>query len=487
MGAAVVILVLWALAIPVAAQAVSNSAAVAFTAAPGAMAEAAIAVDPADVRHLAAAADPYGGLVRIRLATSVDGGAAWSPPRVLVPPGFAKSYDPVLSFDSSGAVLVVGGASGVGQPSCQPGSAVFIAIVKGGAVTYRLIRDTRGDGDYVDRPGFTLSAAENRAYVTWTESSGPGAACRGTPVRSTVMIASGLPSGSFSEPVVLPTSGLPGPFGATPVLTADGSVLVAVGEHGPAQQSRISVTSSADRGHTFSRAEIVLDGTSPANSVRGVSGFVAAVPSIAVDRSGRIAIAFSQAVPGNGVGAVVVERTTGSAWRTISPPTQAGTAELLPQVVYDPAGVLWLLSARASGGFIDLALRRRATDWEAPITLARGSSDRYLEVGEALGLVAIDDMVIAAAPINRTADSAMVVASHRSPPPEPPPTTTTTRPRTSTTGPAVTERAPPPSSHPPASRATPPLAVAVAVGVAGAAALAVPVAFARRRRTKGDP
>jgi len=474
----------WVAPVPVSAQSLSG-AAVAFTAPLGAMAEAAIAVDPTNSRHLIAAADPYGGALRVRLATSADAGVTWSPPQNLIPPGFAKSYDPVVFVSRSGAVVVVGGASGVGRPNCQTGSAIFIAVVNGGAVTYQVIRDARADGAYVDRPGFVLSPVEDLAYVTWTESTGPGAACRGTPVRSTVMLATGPPSGPFSSPIRLPTSGLPGPFGATPGIAADGSLLVAVGEHGPAQRSRLTVTTSTDRGHSFSPSKIVFDGASPPNRVSGVSGFVAAVPSIAVDRSGRIAIAFGQTLPGTGAGAVVVERTEDMVWQTITPPAQ-GTVELLPQVVYDHQGTLWMVSARVAGGFIDLALRRRSSAWEAPISLARGSSAKYSEVGESLGLVATDDAVIAGAPINRTGDSAMVVASHRIPPPDPPPTTTTmTTTPTSTTASttsAATKAVPPRPSHGPPFRAAAPLLIAAGVGVA---ALALSLAVLRRGRTRG--
>lgn len=471
------ILVLAAVGVPTGAQTGSTTAAVAFTARLGAMAEASIAVDPANSRHLVAAANPYDGRARIRLATSEDGGITWSPPRVLLPPGFAKSYDPVVFLDGKGAMLVVGGASGVGQPNCQPGSAVFLAVVDKGAVTYQLVRDARKDGAYVDRPGFALSRLDGLAHVTWTESSGPGASCLGTPIRSTVMIASGRPAEPFDAPVTLPTSGLPAPFGATPVVAADGTVLVAIGEHGPAGRSRATVTTSSDRARTFSPAEVVFDGVSPANSIRGVGGFVATVPSIAVQPSGRTAVAYVQSGSGDRLGsaAVVFERSPGASWLAISPPTEAGTAELLPRVVYDRSGTMWLLSARAAGGIIDLSLRRRSADWEEPISIVRGRADRYVEIGQALGFVATDGAVIGAAPINRTADSALIVATHRIPEPEP-----------SLRAEAASELPAPPAQmvEDPSSvrRSRPAAAIPAAGGAAAAAALAATVAVTRRRR-----
>lgn len=477
---AVVILALSAFDYPAGAQIGSTTAAVAFTARLGAMAEASIAVDPANSRRLVAASNPYDRLARIRLATSDDGGTTWSPTMVLLPPGFAKSFDPVVFLDGKGAIVVVGGASAVGQPNCQPGSAVFIAVVNNGAVSYQLIRDARKDGAYVDRPGFALSRVDGRAYVTWTESTGPGASCRGTPIRSTVMIASGRPPEPFDTPVTLPTSGLPAPFGATPVVAADGTLLVAIGERDPDGRSRVTVTTSSDRARTFSPAEVVFDGLSPPTSIRAVSGFVAAVPSIAVHPSGRTAIAFVQSpgASGDSAGsrAVVFERSSGGTWLTISPPADSGTAELLPQVVYDRTGTMWLLSARAAGGFIDLTLRRRPSDWEEPINIARGRADRYLEIGQKLGFVATDGVVIAAAPLDRTTDSAMVVATHQVPAPPPPPPTT------------ETVKAPPEqqvAAGPLRARRTRPTeAIPIAVGAAAVGALAVAL---RRRRTARAP
>jgi len=398
--------------LPAHAQGEADSVAVAMTAGPGQMAEAAIAVDPANPRHLAAAADPYAGTVRVLLTTSEDGGTTWSPPTVVLPQGFAKSYDPVVRFGGNGSVIVAAGASGVGERNCQPASAIFVAVLNGGTPAYRLVRDARLDGAYVDRPGLALTA-ENRAYVTWTESSGPGAACRATPVRSTVMIAVGEASASFDNPITLPSSGLPAPFGATPAVRADGTVVVATGEHTPGQRSRVTLTTSTDGGRTFSVPDVVFDGAPAPAGIAGVHGFVFAVPSLALGPEGQTSVAFVQAAPGGNVGSVVVERAGTAGWQTISPATEPGTAELLPQVLYDRDGNLWLLSARVSNGYVDLALHRHRGDWEAAINLARGPSDRYVELGEALGFVSAGDVLVAAAPIDRLGDSALLVSTHR--------------------------------------------------------------------------
>lgn len=459
----------------------------ALTAGPGQMAEAAVAVDPANSRHLAAAADPYLDPVRIQATTSEDGGASWSLPITVIPDGFTKSFDPVLRFGASGELIVAGGASGTGGRHCQPRSAVFVAVIDRAGPTYRLVRDARADGAHIDRPGLAVDVARGRAYVTWTEWAGDVAGCQATPTRSTTRISTSRPDGSFTPPRALPTTGLSAPFGSTPAVGPDGTLVVAVAEH-EVNHSRVVVTTSSDEAATFSRPEIVIDESSVPIVAAGVGGLVATVPALALGPGGQKAVAFVAPGPG-GVAPIVLEQLTGSPWTVISPAVLR-RPELLPQVAYGRQGRLWLLSANAGDGAIDFMLRRRVADvWSPPVLVGRGPSGGYVELGESLGLTVVDDAAVTSVPIDGPSISTLVVGVHREPVEDP-----------STSVPAPTPAGPEPSSRPdvastrtPRRRAdawAPDVVGLAALGVLAMTGLGVAVRLAshrqRRRRRRPD-
>lgn len=399
----------------------ATSTSVALRAGPRRMAEPAVAVDPRDARRIAVAADPYLAPVRIQVTTSADGGATWSTPTEVVPPGFAKSYDPTVAFDRDGNLLVVGGASGQGRPRCQPASAVFLAEIRAGGVSYSLVRDARVDGAYVDRPQFAYDARRDRLYVDWTESSGPGAECRGTPARSQISFTAADRGQVFETPRPLPSSGLPAPFGAPIAVGRDGTVAVAVGEHEPGRRSRAVVVRSTDRGTTFGPPAIALEVPVVPTAVAGIGGFVAPTPSIALGPRGATAVAWSHHAGATATPTVVVDE--GAGWRAVPPPADAGPVELLAQVAYDRAGRLWTLSAQATGGAVRFVLRDYDADiWSPATVIAEGRGGAYLELGEGLGLAIEDDTVVGAVPVDATVGSTLIVS--RTPAPPPPPTTT---------------------------------------------------------------
>lgn len=416
------ILSVWA--VPGEAQTAQPDSVVVLSAPPGAMAEATITADPADPRRLAAAADPYLDPVRIVVTQSDDGGATWGPPVTVVPPGFAKSYDPALGFDMAGNLLVVGGASGEGAPHCQPGSAIFAATVRGGGVDYGLVRDGRPDGAYVDRPELAVTTSgTTSAFATWTESTGPSAECRATPARSTMMIARLGPRGSVIDAHPLPPAGQ-APYGAAISVGDDGILSVAVGDHGGGR-TRLVYLSSSDAGATWSAPTVVDDGPDPALTVAGIGGVLAPVPSLATT-DGRIALAWNKgAAPGPEV--AVFELAQGGQWASLGSPAPSGSVEVLPSVAYDGNGRLWLLAGRASRATLDYESYRWNGSWDASVTLGGGPAGGLSELGEALGLVYAGGQVIAAFPVDDPSGSSLTVARLAAPvaPKAPAPSPTT--------------------------------------------------------------
>ena len=414
------------------------SSSVAMTVGARRMAEPAVAVDPRNPRRVVVAADPYLNPVRIRIAISEDGGATWSPPTDVLPPGFAKSYDPTVAFARDGGVIVAGGASSQGRPQCQPGSAVFVAEARSGTLSYTLVRDARADGSYVDRPQFAYDARGDRLYVDWTESSGPGAECRGTPARSHIGFSAGDRGSPFDPPRVLPSSGLPAPFGAPVAVARDGTVSVVIGEHEPGRRSRAVVVRSTDRGRTFGPPAVALEVPPVPASVAEIGGFVASTPSIALGPDGETAVAWSHHAGPNATPTVVVE--DGGGFRSSPPPSDAGPVELLAQVGYDDVGRLWMLSAQAATGTVRFVLRAYdAGAWTPATVVAEGRGGSYLELGEALGLAITPDGVFAAVPVDAASGSSLVVSRAAVPPPS-----TTTAPTA-----APTSRGGPPAPRSP--------------------------------------
>jgi len=443
----------------------------ALNAPPGAMGEATITADPARPSHLAAAADPYLNPVRIMVVLSDDGGATWSPPITVVPDGYAKSYDPALAFDNDGGVVVVGGASQQGAPHCQPASAIFVATIKGDRIGYDVIRDTRTDGAYVDRPALAVKASGAvRAFVTWTESQGFSPECRATPLRSTIMLARLDAARTVVDVNALPSGGLGAPFGATMALGADGALNIAVGDHDGLGNSRLVVLVTRDEGATMSAPIVVDEGPDVALAVADIGGVVTPVPSIATGR-GRVAAAWTKQGP-SGPEVAVFDSPDGGLWHPLGSPSP-GSPELLPALTYDRGNQLWLLVARPGAGQVDYKLYDRDNAWGPGVSLGGGPSVGFSEIGEGFGLVSTSTQVVAAVPVDGPTASSLSIA-RLSTPPSPAPTR---------------EPAPSPSAPTPAASGAgrPPrrsrglLAVGLAAAVVSVAGATV-VARALRRR-----
>ena len=370
------------------------------TAGPGAMAESAVAIDPADRDHLVVAADPYLDPVRIVLRESYDGGRTWSKPVDIVPPGFAKSYDPSVVIMPGGRVVVLGGSSQQGAPNCQPGSAIFLAKLDGRGVRYSLVQEPEGD-IYVDRPRMISDPPTGVMFATWTLSVGSGAECLAAPVRSSIMFTRSLQDGTFARPTPLPSSGFPAPFGSSMAIGETDSLHVAIRERDPSGGDRIVVVSSPDGGRSFSKPDVLA--TTPAfpAAIPGLGGFVSGTPVIAGDPETGLTVAWPSSEP-NGSRIDVARRTREGRWAAVQPIGKGGGYDLFPSISYDGTGRLWLLNARYSSGSISFAVRNRGRRWSRPRIIGRGPAGGYAEIGQFLGFTVTGDRILAAVPIDGT-------------------------------------------------------------------------------------
>jgi len=370
------------------------------------MAEATIAIDPARPSRIAAAADPYRRLARIVVVTSMDTGATWSGATEILPPGFDKSYDPSLSYEPDGSILVVGGASKSGRPRCQPDSAIFGARIKEAGTEYFTIQRAN-PATYFDRPKMTRSQG-GRVYVTWTQSQGSGAECRGSPVASKTFFTRSDGPTTFEAPHELPSSGLPAPFGASIAIGDRNRVWVAIGERDPGKVERVVAAYSDDDGATFSGPEIVAEGPPVPGSIPGLGGFVTAVPTITAFKNFEPVIAWAAERP-EGAAVEVATRKNGR-WESISPATPFQS--LFPAVVYDREGAVRLCYLTFSGGSLTFNLQTlRNAQWEAPQILAVGQPSKYLEIGQFLGIASAGHIVAAAVPVDGLQASQLVVGT----------------------------------------------------------------------------
>ena len=375
--------------------------AVVLTGAPGAMAESAVAIDPADTDHLVVAADPYLDPVRIVLSESFDGGRTWSKRVDIVPPGFAKSYDPSVAVMPGGRVVVLGGSSQQGAPNCQPGSAIFLAKLHGREVRYSFVQEAKSD-TYVDRPRMTSDPLTGAMFATWTRSVGSGAECLAAPVRSSIMFTRSLQDGTFARPTALPSSGFPAPFGSSMAMGEAGSIHVAVRERDPSRgEDRIVLVSSPDGGRSFSKPEVLATAPAFPAGIPGLGGFVSGIPVIASDPEIGLTVVWPSSEP-IGSRIDVGWRTRKGRWAVVQPIGMGAGYELFPSVSYDGTGRLWLLNARYSSGRIAFVLRHRGKRWSQPRIIARGVAGGYAEIGQFLGFTATGDRILAAVPIDGT-------------------------------------------------------------------------------------
>jgi hypothetical protein len=82
------------------------------------------------------------------------------------------------------------------------------------------------------------------------------------------------------------------------------------------------------------------------------------------------------------------------------PPGTGSGYELFPNISYDRTGRLWLLYARHSGDGISFFLRHRGVRWSQPRIVGRGTAGDYVEIGQFLGFIAVDDRILAAIPLD---------------------------------------------------------------------------------------
>lgn len=454
----------------------------ALSAGPGQMADAAVAVDPAEPMHLAAVADPYSGGVHIELTESRDGGHTWSPPLRLLPPGTTKSFDPTVLILGDGRLVVVGGASGTGRAFCQPASRVFVATVADGKASFDIVQPPR-PAVYVDRPTATTDPTSNTVVLSWTESSGAGAECLGLPAKATVFVRQWGDGSACPAPRPLGSTGSPSAFGAG-LARAGGSVVAAVRELGSGTRSRLAVSASSDGGCTFGAPQLVDEGPQAPAKPAATGGFAVGVASAVLSPDGSVTVAWSVA-SGTGVSTRVLRRPGGqpdAGFTSLAAPADVAAVELVPTLVADRAGGVWLATASARPGGLAFLVRRWAGAWAPTVTVVTGSTGRYQELGQGLGLAAAGPVLAVAVPLNGPASSSLIVATEAVPDPPRRPEA----PRPNPARPPSTEQAAPDGAIPSAPGRGPgsPRGVGLTEGVAGSLMVILVIVVVTRRRQR---
>lgn len=398
-----------------------------------AAAEATAAVDPQHPGHLAVAMDPYRRPqpVRIEIVVSLDGGRTWTAPIVVLPPGTAKSYDPVLSFSRSGALLIGGGASQSGAEYCQPGSRVFLATLPLPAaaadaapigVPSYVTTPAQPPGTFVDRPALAYDPSADRAYLSWTASTGSAAECRAVPLRSRTMLAEAGATG-IGEPRSFPDP-LAAPYGSALAVPAPGALFVVAGERGTDGRQQIVAATTPDGGQSWLGLQVVDIGQVAPLNVPGFSTLSLATPTVAVSGQGRVALAWTQAGPqGQSQARLAVREPPGRApdgWRLVAAPDAAGAVSVLTPAVAFHEEDLLLETATLSGSRLGFRVSQGGAgrSWRPVIDLGVGDAGAYEELGEALGLAADGSgVVLAAAPLAGSTSSSLQIATLLDPPP----------------------------------------------------------------------
>lgn len=387
---------------PQAALAVSDSTPI--SAGRGLLAESSVAVDPTDNKHIAVLADRYVRPTTIVLVESFDAGKTWSNSRSLVPPSFVSSYDSAAQFDSNGILFVAGGAARPTSLGCNADSSIFVAEVgTKGEIRYRIIRSVSGLGFFTDRPALARSPS-GKTFVSWTESAGVNAACKGRPLKGSTWLSVSGAGDEFSEPVRIPSSGFSAPYGSALGLTGDGSLITAVGEYDSKGKSRLVVVESIDEGRTFSLPK-VLTTRVPMPRRWKWKGWVSGVPSLASSPDGRVALSW---VSLNGLmqSPIVFERL--KTWVNVSPPSTLGGDTLLSTVRYDADNTMWIATVTISGPNLLYAADQRRQQWNGPQVFA-SSPAIMRELGELTGIATGQNVVVVAAVVDQTQRSLILV------------------------------------------------------------------------------
>ena len=385
-------------------------ASVAITSGPTSLAETSVALDPTNDQHVVVLADRYGTHTSIVMVESFDGGRSWSRQRALIPPGFTSTYDSTVRFTPTGGLVVAGGAARPASPGCNADSSVFVAdLASSGEVSYRLVRSVSGLNRFTDRPALVVDQLSGRTFVSWTESAGALAACRGRPILSSTRLSYAEPGKAYSTPVQVPSSGLAAPYGSSLAVSGTGSLVVAVGEYDTSGRSRLVIAESVDGARTFGLPFVVATRPAPTRRWKW-RGWVSAVPSLASAVDGRLSVSW---VGTSGVrqSPMVFERTP-TGWADVSPTTTPAGDTVLSTVRFSGDGALWLALASISGSVITFMVDRYVLAWDGPRTVT-STPATLRELGELVGLDATGSNLVVAVPVDAPDRSSVVVVELR--------------------------------------------------------------------------
>lgn len=390
-----------------------------------------IVVDPTDPRFVALANRVDGPAFGCALHVSGDAGLSWwaaHPVREL-PADVERCYAPDIAFDREGRLyfLFVGLKGRANTPV-----GVFLTTSNDRGQTFDPPRRVLGPDRYGARmaldPG---GGTHGRIHLVWVEPTAPVALGGFGPEPNRITSAHSDDGGAtFSEPVavndpqqervVAPTMAL-GPDGAVHVAYYDlgSDVRDFQGLEGPAWDGAWSllVSSSLDRGETFTEHTIVDDGVVPGERVMLI--FTMPPPAFVADRSGRLFVAWDDARFGDRD--VLLRRSSeGGGWeepvRLNDDRLANGRDQYLPRLSVAPSGrldaifydrredpgdllahVVYTYSDDAGASFNpNVRVTSEASDTRTGATYAIPSARGQVDFGSRLATWSTDDRVLAA-------------------------------------------------------------------------------------------
>jgi len=138
--------------------------------------EVSLAVNPADSARLVAAyIDSRSSDYRVAWSWSDNGGASWTFGGSAALPGYARTVDPVVAFDSAGTAYLSGLAY---NPDTAPNSlgkdgSVFLAKSNDGGHSFgvfqKIVTAGVGTANHLDKPWLFVNLASNHVYLAWVK------------------------------------------------------------------------------------------------------------------------------------------------------------------------------------------------------------------------------------------------------------------------------------------------------------------------------
>ena len=164
---------------------------------------------------------------------------AWSPPAMLLPPGFHRSYDASAATLSDGSLAVVAGADLARRKYCLDGASV--ALMRrdaSGAVHVSIVDDQHGTGRIDDRP-MIAAGSGGQAWVGWAQGT-LAHSCDVIGGDDRIRIARSSDHGAtFGSPIAVPSAGIGPDFGVQIAPVGSGDAWVSWSALSPRGAARV--------------------------------------------------------------------------------------------------------------------------------------------------------------------------------------------------------------------------------------------------------